>query len=850
VSKNGISSSGSSPRVTTPPVSGGAPSSVPQQPPTRPASRAGRSPSSGSSSRGNALQSGQALWDRLAKKTASHEGESKYVDLREELNDPSSQPLRGVRGTLIEVIGQVKKFINANRITVSRRPAATPGCEVAKTYVVGKSPATVDDYHASLLNAIDSKQGLFQFVPRRKAWTVSGQPAGNNAAEGTPSVLGRLLHEFDQREEAGQQLTIGKYTITAVTRHGSSKTPANPKDKPNFFQRYQLDVQWIGDDRLECKASVPITQAGLRFTGKVLQKAELEMAQRIFDQHMAQVKENPEPGIYSPAGIGRSATLMVHHEISQRINDGLIRDAKDLDDQIEQVIDKGREDRSPHFIHSSAQFVVLRDTLHALFKHVSRTRDATNRGDGIQSSSINPDSGAVVTEAQEPVALATVTRPIPDTRPDRSTIVNELIGQLRQEVTKKLEAINNLNRHQYNYQSNKFKLEISIGEFLRLQQVLLDLKIPPPPTGTGMPDRFKEMDDVLKDVVAYQKTIEQVGDNDSPNLEKFGSNTREAMRDATRDAGNEIFKLAELKGKVMPFNNGGADAFVRENEGNNCLLVSILQHATGEYHDRLHHDMATILRVGLGGTTGDKTDGNQEEFNQGLIDDEGLLGRVVDTVNALYGRDLQLHMMRPGFADSAQKIATPGILIDNDFPPSGTEPIFVLNKGTHYEAVAPISVLTEPLAEQAGKSTAQIATEAKQTQIVDRGGCNDEDIEAMNRCLNDERNEATIQIMDLRNKIKADRKNSVQFSDAMREGFNGISVDLAQIENIHKKHNENLCNEKINFIADNFNDRLYISKEQNISPNRKSITVQKINVNNPDLTQNQPLKSFRHKMMG
>lgn len=323
------------------------------------------------------MQRLQARWNLLRLNTHARERAGHYVDLRQTLGDRSNQPIPGVRATLIaaftDPITRITKFINANRITLARPLSATSDATADKTYVVGKSPIVADDQQAVLLNAIETRQGLFQFVPRRTSWTVNEQvDAIDN--KNTPSVLGKLLHDFARANKSGTPLVVGKYTVNAVTEHESSPAPQDPTSKPNFYQRYQLDMQWTDETGSLSHTAVPISQVGLRFTGQVLQQAELEQAQAVFSDHVAQLRGTREPTIFSPAGIGRSATLMVHDEISRRIHRGLIQDEDALNDQIAQAIDQGRRDHNAHFVHSAAQFDVLHATLLKLLKRVQLDR--------------------------------------------------------------------------------------------------------------------------------------------------------------------------------------------------------------------------------------------------------------------------------------------------------------------------------------------------------------------------------------------------------------------------------------------------------------------------------------------
>jgi hypothetical protein len=106
----------------------------------------------------------------------------------------------------------------------------------------------------------------------------------------------------------------------------------------------------------------------LRFQDRVLKKAEIERADELICSHLELVKKgsaNPgsvrDPMVVSYSGVGRNATLICYREVKARMaNDWSI---EQLDAVLEKVIDKGREDRGPLFMHSEAQLAELRNAL-------------------------------------------------------------------------------------------------------------------------------------------------------------------------------------------------------------------------------------------------------------------------------------------------------------------------------------------------------------------------------------------------------------------------------------------------------------------------------------------------------
>ena len=772
---------------------------------------------------GAAIRRLQERWNRLKASTEAREVSGHYIDLRETLDDKGSQPLRGVRSTLIaaftDPVKRITKYINANRITVQRDTALPLNPSIEKTYVVGKSPVTIDDYHAVLLNAIESGQGLFQFVPRQKSWTVNDEATGANAADNTPSVLGKLRHDFTQARQSGQPLTIGKYTVTDVMEHESSPIPQDPTEKPNFYQRYQLDVQWRDDEGKICETSVPISQVGLRFTGQVLRQEELEQAQEVFSDHIAQIRAPHDPNIFSPGGIGRSATLMVHHEISQRIHDGLIVDKEALDAQIDQVINQGRRDRNPDFVHSPAQLDVLSETLLTLLKS---KRPSQREANPVVTTALQPPATAEIdtpivaaapiqTAAAGPVAPANA---IPSTAEERrlarDNTVDELVTVLGLAAIETLAQIDQL-KAQYGafhpeYVKEKLPFEIRIGELMRLQQVLLDMKARPLPDEAQSSQRGNELREALNTVLDIQDVQKRRADANKLRQDDSQPCTRDAIIEATFAATKKLFELPQITEKIGLVVNGGADTNTRYDERNNCLFVSILQHATGNHHDVFHRDMAKILREGLVAHTTAIRGEFGTKHAAALEAELHILEYTMQTVNSLFGRNLELRLMTPGFGDNAKDTVTMLIQPDEKTTATDVEPILVLQNNFHFQAIAPAAV-TARLPDQEPLELPEHRAVLEQKQIngalFDRGDLRKVHIHALARKLQTEADKITEQIM----AISKEPIDPVPLSPAIIDCFQNMALDSLHVLNeIHRNHGEKLRDEKIAHAAKVFND--------------------------------------------
>ena len=214
---------------------------------------------------------------------------------------------------------------------------------------LGQSPQTSQDAEKLLLHATNDPQqaGIFQFVSR----TAHNTPDQSREK----SMLDLLQARFNQAHKSSVPFMIDDQLVIGRIEYQASVTP---DIKSAILHGVRVDTG--------AQVRVPITQVGLKFDG-VLAQPDIEQASHLYDAHMALT--NPFQGATSPAspvvlsygGVGRSAVLLVHQAMKERIHQQPILTESTLKTELENMVMKGRQDRGPLFIPNEQQ-------LHALFE--------------------------------------------------------------------------------------------------------------------------------------------------------------------------------------------------------------------------------------------------------------------------------------------------------------------------------------------------------------------------------------------------------------------------------------------------------------------------------------------------
>ena len=223
--------------------------------------------------------------------------------------------------------------------------AATDGTQAA--YAAGQSPpaGSIDDF---VLQGLASGQGIFQFVSRRAHY----EPERSRE---TPVIAHLVKHCRDHPD----QLIGGRYKIISFARIAQT-------DTGDDFLRHELVAvdTWSENQTI---VRVPITQAGLKFTDRLLRVKEIARASALLDAHNARVQltDDAVAGdkmILSFAGIGRNATLITYRVLDAAIDSGAVT-RETLDAALEAEIAANRLRRGPGYVHTPEQKDQLRAAL-------------------------------------------------------------------------------------------------------------------------------------------------------------------------------------------------------------------------------------------------------------------------------------------------------------------------------------------------------------------------------------------------------------------------------------------------------------------------------------------------------
>lgn len=140
---------------------------------------------------------------------------------------------------------------------------------------------------------------------------------------------------------------------------------------------------------------------------------------------------------------------------------------------------------------------------------------------------------------------------------------------------------------------------------------------------------------------------------------------------ATQAIAEERERMAKLMPKVESWMKARNIAIVPNNgDGLNCLIISLLQHATKDYASQ-HTEMAGKLRTAV-----------QKKFpdvgNNMLYSDDIVFKSLVNFINKKFDADMNVLIVQP------DENGTPVVL---PFNPTGKNDVVIIQQGAHYEAV-------------------------------------------------------------------------------------------------------------------------------------------------------------------
>jgi hypothetical protein len=251
-------------------------------------------------------------------------------------------------------------FVHANQIQFAqplvRSATDSQDRPVVRTAIAGQSPQEFRFCERFLIHGLESGNGLFQFVSR-KAHAYTKNPSKERSRES--SILDQLLGAWKNKKGAA---------LLIANRFDLYRMEKIALDEDSDHCCYELYAK-------DCMTGEPktmlITQAGLKFTEKVLKPREIQRASTLMDMHKQRQSEfnqrifstpqlssdrQPDPTVISYAGIGRNATLIAYRE-------ALLRTGDSTDNALADIISRGRRDRGPRFVHSAAQLQALQEAV-------------------------------------------------------------------------------------------------------------------------------------------------------------------------------------------------------------------------------------------------------------------------------------------------------------------------------------------------------------------------------------------------------------------------------------------------------------------------------------------------------
>ncbi len=194
-----------------------------------------------------------------------------------------------------------------------------------------------------LARAIESGTGLYEFVSR----LAHHSPEKSSS---TP-IIKTLLDSPEYR--AGKIRLDHRYEIDSIDQSDAQE------------DRDQLRVQLtVRDRQTDAQRRIPLTQVGLKFSGRIMRSDAIQHADVLLDQHLAQCADSAYSGqlpiMVTTTGNGRNLLLRAYREIRQGIRDDVVRDVADLDATLARLAETSQQLRGNHAGFTDAQIAELK----------------------------------------------------------------------------------------------------------------------------------------------------------------------------------------------------------------------------------------------------------------------------------------------------------------------------------------------------------------------------------------------------------------------------------------------------------------------------------------------------------
>ena len=291
-------------------------------------------------------------------------------------NHPEVAPKDGEEGcvaaTMVTVrlennVTAPKHPIDANRIEFMDHHAK----DAARSYIAGRSPANLktdsapptDDranfveFEKCLVQGIESRQGIFQFVGQRAHHTPE-------QSFDKPIIYQLLAMQGHAEASRNELLLGGRYQVKNLSVLTTGDSAAM-----HDHCHYRLEVF---DTETNGTVTVPLTQAALPFDEGIFRIPEIIRADQLCAVHNgfvtditpAEPRQQTFAAVFSKKGVIRNATTLTYFDLSRRIADRSIKDEQELGTALRQAIMQGRKARGiKKFIPSTRQVALLRSAL-------------------------------------------------------------------------------------------------------------------------------------------------------------------------------------------------------------------------------------------------------------------------------------------------------------------------------------------------------------------------------------------------------------------------------------------------------------------------------------------------------
>lgn len=282
--------------------------------------------------------------------------------------------------------------------------------------------------------------------------------------------------------------------------------------------------------------------------------------------------------------------------------------------------------------------------------------------------------------------------------------------------------------------------------------------------------------------------------------------------------------------QLVMVENGGADNKTQHDEGNNCLIVALLQHASGNYEDRFHQDMARILREGMVALFSRElmqdADINDTPHTVALFSNSESAQWLVQTINTLYGRKLEPHWLALARGQGDTVVESVCNYSGAPCEQADVERVLIWQRLFHYEAVVPAYLRPKPPPETALEK-AESVTAKRLTSWRSRT------LEAVFDGLDHERREV-VRLIDIqRHRSKEHAEELSQRPRLVRQ-----NADVtATLQRIADEHEIARCHRESRLLKDRFNyrvglilDRLEERLQDRRGQRFKEIIAERINI--------------------